>query len=202
MAGCCDSGCEINAESISQRRTLWIVLAINFIMFFVLVLGSVWGRTVSLYAESFDNLGDAITYGISIWAVGKGAHAKAKVALFKGVLILGGACSVMASLVYKWYTLEVPFYEVMGSFAIASLLANLVCLGLLWRHRNDDLNMESVWHCSRNDIITNSTVIIASGLVWYFDSWVPDIVLGALLFLYLLRSGMTITIKSIQQTRI
>ena len=201
MAGCCDAGCEIDAGSISQKRTLWIVLIINSLMFFVLVLGSIWGSTVSLFAESFDNLGDAITYGVSIWAVGKGVQAKAKVSLFKGVLILLGACFVMASLGYKWYTSEVPVYEVMGGFAIASLLANLICLGLLWRHRNDDLNMESVWHCSRNDIITNSSVIVASGLVWYFDSWIPDIVLGGILFLYLVRSGIIITNKSIKQMK-
>jgi Co/Zn/Cd efflux system component len=201
MAGCCESGCEIDSNSGAQRVTLWIVLFINFLMFFVLVAGSIWGKTVSLYAESFDNLGDAITYGVSIWAVGKGVKQKAKVSLFKGFLILLGAFSVLAGLIYKWVTSEVPTYEIMGGFAIVSLFANLICLGLLWRHRNEDINMESVWHCSRNDIVTNSSVIVASGLVWYFNSWIPDIVLGSILFLYLSRSGITIINKSIKQMK-
>jgi Co/Zn/Cd efflux system component len=199
MAGCCDSGCEIQVDSAAQKRTLWIVLLINFVMFFVLVAGSIWGSTVSLFADSFDNLGDAITYGVSIWAVGKSSLQKAKVSLFKGLLILLGAVAVIISLGVKWYTLEVPVYLVMGGFAIAALVANLICLGLLWQHRNDDLNMESVWHCSRNDIVTNSSVIVASGLVWYFNSWIPDMLLGGILFLYLLRSGIIITKKSLKQ---
>lgn len=199
MAGCCESGCEIQANSSSQKRTLWIVLLINFVMFFVLVFGSIWGSTVSLFADSFDNLGDAITYGVSIWAVGKSSLKKAKVSLFKGILILLGAVAVVVTLGIKWYTLEVPVYLVMGGFAIAALIANLICLGLLWRHRNDDLNMESVWHCSRNDIVTNSSVIVASGLVWHFNSWIPDMLLGGILFLYLMRSGIIITNKSLKQ---
>lgn len=201
MAGCCESGCEIETKSRSQRVTLWIALFINFLMFFVLVLGSIWGNTISLYAESFDNLGDALTYGVSIWAVGKGVNQKAKVSLLKGALILLGAVSVLAGLIYKWVTSEIPTYEIMGGLAIVSLLANLICLGLLWRHRNEDINMESVWHCSRNDIVTNSSVIVASGLVWHFNSWIPDIVLGSVLFLYLSRSGIIITNKSIKQMK-
>ncbi len=199
--GCCDSGCEIAARSLSQKRVLWWVLLINALMFFVLVFGAFWGSTVSLFAESFDSFGDAITYAITIWAVGKGAQTKAKVALFKGILILLGALLVMVALVFKWYTSEVPVYEVMGGFAAANLLANLLCLGLLWKYRKDDLNMESVWHCSRNDIVTSLSVIFAALLVWYFDSWVPDAILGGVLFLYLLRSGMIITNKSIKQMK-
>lgn len=201
MAGCCDSGCEIQADSSAQKRTLWMVLLINFVMFFVLVYGSIWGSTVSLFADSFDNLGDAVTYAVSIWAVGKSSLQKARVSLFKGLLILLGAVAVVVSLGVKWYTLEVPVFEVMGGFAVAALIANLICLGLLWRHRNDDLNMESVWHCSRNDIVTNSSVIIASGLVWYFNSWIPDMILGGILFLYLMRSGIIITNKSLEQMK-
>lgn len=47
-------------------------------MFFVLIFGSLWGKTVSLSSDSFDNLGDAITYAVSIWAVEKGTLQKAR----------------------------------------------------------------------------------------------------------------------------
>lgn len=47
-------------------------------MFFVLIFGSLWGKTVSLFADSFDNFGDAITYAVSIWAVEKGTLQKAR----------------------------------------------------------------------------------------------------------------------------
>lgn len=201
MNKCCDCGCAISAKSAEQKRTLWLVLIINFVMFFVLVIGSIWGGTVSLFADSFDNLGDAITYGVSIWAVGKGMLQKAKVSFFKGILIVLGAFAVIVNITIKWLTLEVPVYEIMGGFGVMALVANLVCLGLLWRHKNEDINMESVWHCSRNDIVTNSSVIFASFLVWHYDSWIPDIVLGVILFFYLMRSGISIIFKSINEIK-
>lgn len=108
MSGCCDSECEIQADSSAQKKTLWLVLLINFFMFFVLIIGSLLGKTVSLFADSFDNLGDAITYAVSIWAVGKGTLQKARVSLFKGILIIIGALAVAVNFSIKWYTLEVP----------------------------------------------------------------------------------------------
>lgn len=170
-------------------------------MFFVLVVGSFLGKTVSLFADSFDNFGDAFTYAVSIWAVGKSLRLKAKVAIIKGVMILMGALAVLAGLLIKLIYLDVPEASVMGGLAILSLIANLLCLLLLWRHRNEDINMESVWHCSRNDLLTNSSVILASILVWHFGSWVPDVVLGGLLFLFLLRSGIIILRKSKRELR-
>jgi Co/Zn/Cd efflux system component len=195
MAGCCESDCEISSGSERQRKTLWIVLWINALMFLVLVAGSFLGKTVSLFADSFDNLGDAFTYAISIWAIGKSQTFKAKVAFLKGVMILMGALAVLVGLLFKWIYLDVPESSVMGGLAILSLFANLLCLLLLWRHRNEDINMESVWHCSRNDLMTNASVILASVLVWYFDSWIPDVALGLLLFVFLLRSGVFILKK-------
>jgi len=201
MSGCCDSGCEIQVDSSAQKKTLWLVLLINVLMFFVLIFGSFLGKTVSLFADSFDNLGDAITYAVSIWAVGKGSLQKARVSLFKGLLIITGALAVAVNFSIKWFTHEIPIAELMGGLSVAALIANLICLGLLWRHRNDDINMESVWHCSRNDIVTNSSVILAAFLVWHFNSWVPDMVLGGILFFYLMRSGVIITLKSLKQMK-
>lgn len=201
MAGCCDSDCKVSSDPGRQRVTLWIVLIINAIMFVVLVIGSVLGDTVSLFADSFDNLGDAITYAVSIWAVGKGKSQKAKVSIFKGLLILSAGIAVAANVVLKVIDPVVPIYELMGILSIAALIANGICLGLLWRHRNEDINMESVWHCSRNDIVTNLSVFVAAGFVWYYNSWIPDVLVGGALALFLLNSGCTVLFKSIQKLK-
>lgn len=198
MADCCDFDCEVSAGASKQRVTLWLVLVINAVMFIVLLVGSVLGNTVSLFADSFDNLGDAITYAISIWAVGKGSSQKAKVSIFKGLLILAAGIAVAVSVVFKVINPVLPVYEVMGALSIASLIANGICLGLLWRHRNEDINMESVWHCSRNDIVTNLSVFAAAGFVWYYNSWIPDMLVAAALSLFLLNSGRSVMLKSLR----
>ena len=69
-------------------------------MFFVIVAAGIYGESSVLLAESLDNLDDAITYGLSLFAVSRGHAVKAKIALFKGGLIFP-----VASLVFIQYSL-------------------------------------------------------------------------------------------------
>ena len=87
MAGCCDNNCSLERMRERQRGTLQIVLAINAVMFFVIAVAALYGQSTSLLADSLDNLGDALTYGLSLYAVTRDTRVKAKVALFKGGLI-------------------------------------------------------------------------------------------------------------------
>ena len=77
----------------------------------------------------------------------------------------------------------------MSIFSLAGLAANAVCLALLWRHRGEDINMSSVFECSRNDIAANLAVIFAAVGVWAFNSGLPDIIIAALLAALLLNSS-------------
>ena len=88
MSGCCNQDCSVEQLYGRQRGTLKIVLAINALMFLVIVVAALYAKSSALLADSLDNLGDALTYGLSIYAVSRGAAIKAKVALFKGILIL------------------------------------------------------------------------------------------------------------------
>ena len=69
----------------------------------------------------------------------------------------------------------------MSEIGILALIANLICFLLLIRHRNDNINMSSVWLCSRNDIIANTSVLLTAGLVLLTSSFLPDFILGLLL---------------------
>jgi len=66
----------------------------------------------------------------------------------------------------------------MSALGILPLAANAGCLLLLLRHREDDINMRSAWICSRNDIVANTSVIVAAGAVWRLGSAWPDILVG------------------------
>ncbi|HYE36927.1 cation transporter [Methylocaldum sp.] len=190
MSGCCDHGCSLDRLRERQRGTLRIVLGINAVMFFVIVAAAFYGKSSALLSDSLDNLGDALTYGLSLYAVSRGSVTKARVALFKGGLIFLAASAVIAQIVSKLVAPTVPVFEVMGVFSLLGLAANSLCLFLLWRHRHEDVNMSSVWECSRNDIASNLSVFVAAGAVWVTGSGWPDIVVASCLVLLLMRSAI------------
>jgi Co/Zn/Cd efflux system component len=199
MSGCCDKDCSLEQLRGRQRGTLRIVLAINALMFFVIVAAAIYAGSSALLADSLDNLGDALTYGLSLYAVTRGAAFKARVALFKGVLILLAALTVALQIVYRLYVPSVPVFEVMGVFSVVALVANAICLFLLWRHRDEDVNMNSVWECSRNDIASNISVFVAAGAVWFTGSGWPDIVVALGLTWLLMRSAIHVITSAMKE---
>lgn len=202
MAGsCCENSCVADALHTRQKSTLVKVLWVNAIMFLVIAGAALYGRSTALLSDSLDNLGDALTYGLSLYVVSKSVETKARVALFKGLLILLGATVVIGQVVWKSFHTMVPSYEVMGAFSLAGVAANGLCLWLLWQHRSEDINMSSVYECSRNDIASNVSVLLAAGGVWLFQSGWPDIVVASLLAVLLLRSSARVIGNAIREIR-
>lgn len=202
MSGCCDGGCSVDAlRDARQRGTLRIVLVINAVMFVVIAGAALHSKSTALLADSLDNFGDALTYGLSLYAVAHGGKTKARVALFKGVLILMAALVVLGQIVYKLFVPSLPVFEVMGVFSLIGLAANSACLFLLWRHRHEDVNMSSVWECSRNDIASNVSVFLAAGAVWFTGSGWPDIAVALALVVLLLRSAARVISSAVRELK-
>jgi Co/Zn/Cd efflux system component len=201
MSGCCDDNCSLDRLRERQCGTLQMVLGINAVMFFVIVAAALYGKSTALLADSLDNLGDALTYGLSLYAVSRNTAVKAKVALFKGSLIFLAALAVAAQIAYKFYFPSLPIFEVMGVFSLIGLAANSLCLFLLWRHRHEDVNMSSVWECSRNDIVSNLSVFVAAGAVWLTGSSWPDIVVALGLVGFLIRSAVRVIASAMKERR-
>jgi Co/Zn/Cd efflux system component len=190
---CCeDKACALEALRERQSATLKIVLAINAVMFVIELGSGLMARSTALMSDALDNLGDALTYGASLYAVPRGADAKARVALFKGTLILLAGLFVLGQVAYRLAVPAQPIFEAMGAVSLLALAANGTCLALLWKHRREDVNMSSVWECSRNDIASNLAVFVAAGAVWLFDSRWPDLAVGGMLALLFLRSALRV----------
>ena len=190
MADCCeDKSCAIEALKKRQSGTLKIVLAINAVIFVVVFVAGLLAASTALMSDSLDNLGDAITYALSLYVISRTNRDKAKVALFKGGLILATGLFVLGQVVYRVLEPTVPVFETMGGIGFLSLVANGICLALLWKHRGDDINMSSVWECSRNDILSNVAVLVAAAGVWLSQSGWPDLAVGLALSLVLINSS-------------
>jgi cation diffusion facilitator family transporter len=202
MADCCeDKACALEALQERQSSTLKIVLAINAVTFVAeLAAGLVAGST-ALLSDSLDNLGDALTYGLSLYAVSRGARHKALVALFKGGLIMTAGLFVLGQVIYRIAFPTLPIFEAMGVISLLALAANGACLALLWKHREEDINMTSVWECSRNDIASNVAVVVAAGGVWLTRSGWPDLLIGLVLALLFLRSATRVLGSAITELK-
>ena len=198
---CCENNCAVEALHAKQKSTLVKVLLINAVMFFVIAGASIYGRSTALLSDSLDNLGDALTYALSLYVVAQSVEAKARVALFKGGLILFGASVVVGQVAWKLLHPVVPSFEVMGVFSLAGVAANGLWLWLLWQHRNEDINMSSVFECSRNDIASNLSVFVAAAGVWLFQSGWPDIVAASLLAALLLRSSIRVIRGAVRELK-
>jgi Co/Zn/Cd efflux system component len=96
---------------------------------------------------------------------------------------------VLGQVVYKLLFPQIPVVETMAAIASLALAANGVCFALLWRHRAEDINMRSVWLCSRNDLIANAAVLLAALAVRVTLSPWPDIIVGALICAMFLHSA-------------
>lgn len=198
-----DRCCQHKAEALTQlkkrqTRVLWVVLGINLLMFVVEFGSGLQADSLSLTGDSLDMLGDALVYGTSLYVIHRSAKAQAGAALLKGVIMLGFAIAVFARAVYQFATGVAPTAEIMGFVGLLALVANLICLLLLARHRQDNLNMSSVWLCSRNDIIANTSVLIAAGLVFLTQSPIPDLLVGLLLAVVFARSAGKVLSQSWQ----
>lgn len=187
MADCCEIQTNI------KKRILWIVLWINLIVFGAQFTAAIVAHSSALLADSFDMIGDAFAYALSIFAIARGSRWLARAALFKGIIIIVFASLVLIDAIIKIFAFKlIPSSLLMIIFGIVGLIANSVCLYLLTSHRDDDINMRSVWIRARNDILGNIAVLITAFLVFLFVSRWPDIIVGITLAIILLHSGYTI----------
>jgi cation diffusion facilitator family transporter len=202
MADCCeDKSCEVAALRASHGRVLWIVLAINAVMFLVEGAAGVVAHSTSLLADALDMLGDALVYGFSLFVLMRSARWQASAALAKGAFMLVFGLGVLGEAIYKVFHPLMPGVETMGVIGGLALGANLVCFFLLYRHRSDNLNMSSTWLCSRNDIVANVGVLLAAGGSYALASRWPDVVVGATIAGLFLASSLGVLRKSLRELR-
>jgi Co/Zn/Cd efflux system component len=182
MAGsCCSEQPKFDGMSAGFKRALWIVIAINAVMFAVEMAAGALAGSQALKADALDFLGDTITYTLSLYVIGRSVRARASAALFKGLGLALMGLWVFGSTLWQVFVLDQPDAPVMGAVGFLALAANLASVFVLMAYRDGDSNVRSVWVCSRNDAIGNVAVIGAAGLVALTGSAWPDLMVAALM---------------------
>jgi len=187
------------AYQANQRRVLVTVLAINAVMFLAEFGAGIVAGSTALMADATDMLGDALVYGVSIYAIARSDRWKAGAAMFKGVFILLLGVGIVINVITKVRSGIPPSSTLMLSFGGLALVANLLCLRLLWRFRGQDVNMASTFECSRNDVVSNVGVLVAAGAVALLHSPWPDILIGSAMAILFLRSSLRVIVHAAPQ---
>jgi Co/Zn/Cd efflux system component len=207
MNSCGECGCGESAaalvagQSAARRRVLWTVLLINAALFLGEFAAGVYAHSTALQADSLDSLGDALVYALSLAVVAGSLQQRAGAAMVKGVIQAMFAAVVIAEVVRRALLGSEPLAPVMAVAATVAFCANLACFGLLYRFRADDLNMRSVWLCSRNDLVHNCGLLVAAALVAVLGNRWPDLVVGALIAGLFLHTSVSVIREAWPQWR-
>lgn len=201
MAGCCNANARFDGMSAAYKRRLWIVIAINAVMFAVEMTAGQLARSQALQADALDFAGDAMTYGLSLAVIGASMRVRSLAAMAKGISLLLMGLFVFGSTLYRVLYVGVPDAGVMGVIGVMALVANLASVALLVRYKDGDANVRSVWLCSRNDAIGNVAVMLAALGVWGAQSGWPDLIVATIMAGLFLSSATQILRQAWQEKR-
>ena len=196
MAGhCCSTphtGVDDSPAGRRYRKALWIALVINAGMFLIEITAGIGANSVSLLADAIDFFGDAANYLVSLVVLSMGLAWRARVAWFKGLTMVVFGLGVLSHAVWSFFYGEAPEALVMTGIGFLALIANVLVAYMLYRFRNGDSDMRSVWLCSRNDAIGNVAVIFAAlGVFGTGAAW-PDLIVASIMAGLALHSGVSI----------
>ena len=177
---CCENVCkvELNETNKNFKKILWIALILNFLMFFVEIIFGFLSHSLSLKADAIDFLGDSANYFMTLFVLNSIIQTRAKVSLLKAAFMFSFGLWILTEAIIRFKSKELPNFITMSWIGLLALVVNAFVAFLLYKFRNGDSNMQSVWLCSRNDAIGNIAVIFASAGVFYLSSKWPDLIVA------------------------
>lgn len=180
------------SQDAQEQRTLWILLAINGVMFVAEMVTGWLAQSTGLMADALDMLADAGVYGISLYAVGRAARLQLRAAHVSGWLQMGLALGALAEVIRRFVVGSEPEPVWIMAVSTVALAANVSCLYLISRHREGGAHMKASWIFSTNDVLANLGVIGAGLLVGWTQSRFPDLVIGSIIAVIVLTGAVRI----------
>jgi Co/Zn/Cd efflux system component len=201
-ASCCEHETKFDGVDPHYRRILWVVIALNGVMFLVELTAGMMARSQALQADALDFLADTLTYGISLAVIGMSLRVRATAALAKGASLTLMGLWVFGSTAYQVLVLGLPHAEIMGGVGFLALAANVASVMLLLPYKDGDANVRSVWLCSRNDAIGNVAVMLAAGAVYVTSTAWPDLLVASIMAGLFLWSSANILLQAVREMRL
>ncbi len=188
-----DAVLPIKGDEPSQRRLLWQVLIINFVLFVIEITTGFISHSMGLVADSLDMLADALVYSLALFAVGGTALRKGRVAKFSGFLQLALAIAGFVEVLRRFMGHGAfPIFKTMIFISLLALIGNAASLYLLVKSKSKESHMQASLIFTSNDVIVNIGVILAGVLVYITSSRMPDLIVGVVVFAIVARGALKI----------
>jgi len=189
---CSCSAPEPKSPAPGFRKALWIALWVNLAMFVVEGIASLSSGSVSLMADAIDFFGDSANYVLSLTVLSMGMLWRGRAAMVKGITMTVFGLVVWARAVWVVQTGITPEPLTMGAVGLLALAANMSVAAMLFKFREGDSDMRSVWLCSRNDAISNIAVMVAAlGVFGTGTAW-PDLIVAAIMGTLAITAGISV----------
>lgn len=170
-------------KSGNERKTLWLVLSINFFFFMLELATGFISNSMGLVSDGLDMFADSIIYGLALLAVGGTITRKKNIAKYAGYFQLLLALVGLIEVIRRFVGQEtLPVFQTMIFISILALLGNGLSLYLLQNSKSKEVHMQASMIFTSNDVIVNLSVILAGGLVYFTNSNYPDLIVGAIVF--------------------
>ena len=180
-------------EPASERRLLVQVLIINAFFFVLESLTGYLSGSMGLLADGLDMLADSLVYSLALLAVGSSMARKRNVAVVAGILqAILAVLGLLESLRRFFWPQEAPETVSMVFVSLLALAGNAWCLYLLQRSKSREAHMKASMIFTSNDVVVNLWVMAAGALVFVTGSPIPDLVVGALVFLIVAKGAVSI----------
>lgn len=189
---CSCSAPEPKSPAPGFRKALWIALWVNLAMFVVEGIASLSSGSVSLMADAIDFFGDSANYVLSLTVLSMGMLWRGRAAMVKGITMAVFGLVVWARAVWVVQAGITPEPLTMGAVGLLALAANMSVAAMLFKFREGDSDMRSVWLCSRNDAISNIAVMVAAlGVFGTGTAW-PDLIVAAIMGTLAITAGISV----------
>ena len=181
-------------EGTNQQKILWTVLGINFAFFLIEMTTGIISESMGLVADSLDMLADSFVYGISLLAIGGTVLKKKRIARLAGYLQITLAVIGFLEVLRRFVLAEnLPGFPTMIITSVFALIANGICLYILQKSKSkEEAHMKASMIFTSNDVIINLGVITAGFLVSWLHSNKPDLIVGIIVFVLVIRGAFRI----------
>ena len=176
----------------AERRTLWIVFLLNAAIAAGFFVTGLIGDSSALIANGVDNLSDTAVYALSLIALSHGPTWKTRAATVAGVMLLIFAIGILIDVGRRYVQGSDPIGPTMMVMSAIAGVVNYICLRLLQKLKQPDVNLRAATTFSFNDFISNGGILIAGALVlWLGTNW-PDLLVGLATALIAIKGGIEI----------
>lgn len=184
-----------------NRRRLLIVLLLTAIYMIAELFGGLWTGSLALLADAGHMLADVAALVLALIAVWFGARPATPrktfgyyrleilAALINGIGLVLISFFIFYEAYQRWFAPPVIRGVAMTIVAAGGLLVNLICVRLLHRDREKDLNVRGAWLHVMGDALGSTGAIVAGLLITLFGWTAADSLISVFIGLLIVWSS-------------